>query len=1428
MGLQIEQSRDCIQNNNQKDGNIELAHKTTLAGISFSGGGIRSAIFNLGILQSMANLNILHIFDYISTVSGGGYIGCWLSAWIYRSLEAASNPAFTKKELNRYNLKSLCSKIREDFDLGNNTEDDIQWLNRLIAKPELYKDIRNRKNIKFSDELAEMVKDFELECQYRLIFKKPKKKIDSEKWSKVHINEIKAIKKSRIVKNITAQEDISANKNFQSPNFELLNRLALEEAYPQEVPKYSQRVANIPSEILSKVLMALKTSERSTKDSVKNRVQEKSRHTKNDESESKQINFLRRYSNYLTPLRGFTTDSLTLGVAYAINFSVNLIVLMLILSSILTIPFLVVKCYHWISEFSIQSYIFFITAVLFLIFSLWCAFMAQQKTVEEKWELRLVTGFVVSFLLASASFSIALWRTSFTTYAWWKWSLVTAAVFSIALLLGRCPSGFYILKRKEKQKILEHCKIIGGEFLAALISGLFSGPLFYLAASHMQKWSREMAGLWHVAVWGYIIVLLIFGISTIAYTGVAGRSQAEDLREWTFRLWALVAKYTVAIGALLILGIYGPWVILTAKSPTMKYVGSFLTIGWIITTIGGVLTGKSKWASKEKLRATAKIITVIAPYIFIIGLFLFLSLGLHRLWIKLIIWGKKIGSDRLQFVCDGLERSGYWYQLEKLLDCWWIPLILLIAFSLIALLLSWRAGVNEFSLHAIYGNRLVRAFLGASNLDYSNNSNLSQRDPFTFFNSSDNDVKLGFLSALSNRFISYPGPFPIINTTINLSKNSNLAWQDRKGMSFTFSPLYSGCDLSRSLSETSKQSKTGDNFTYIPSKNYSGKDGVSLGKAMVISGAAASPNMGYYTSLPLAFLMTVFNVRLGWWLGNPIKKNEKLLRSNGPKVGFFYLLKELLAKAGENSRYVYLSDGGHFENLGIYELVKRRCRYIVACDASRDKDLEFNDLGNAIEKCRTDFGIDIMINVNPIRKQNEDNKSIWHCAVGSIRYSAVDANTQDGILFYIKTSLTGDEPLDIMRYASQFPDFPHQSTADQWFDETQFESYRRLGEHIARVAFENAASNDKVIIYDGDSINENNKLASINVERLFYELKKEWYPPIPSLEKAFSLHASGLESIISRLKADDNLRFLDQQLYPSLGKLDKLFPDDEKLKVNFSKSKKECQNERFKKYLPKNEKELRAGFYMCKEMIVFMESVYHDLNLDEYFEHPDNRGWINLFNRWWWSRMFRFTWSVTASTFGARFQTFCEQKMKFKKCKVKVGKDKKGIPKGLQIECSLIKKYLAGEKFFTDYFSNLWEKAENTFGFNYFETELLIDLIKTNLHPCTIYPIFICTEDNPLKDKLTFDFNVGFIIMDSSQTEMYYFRIQNHLRKMGLARESLRVFLSHEFFRQKNISLNLLEPSFEALEVPLKNEKRYFEMLFNTVKNEVEIIHSRR
>jgi len=302
----------------------------------------------------------------------------------------------------------------------------------------------------------------------------------------------------------------------------------------------------------------------------------------------------------------------------------------------------------------------------------------------------------------------------------------------------------------------------------------------------------------------------------------------------------------------------------------------------------------------------------------------------------------------------------------------------------------------------------------------------------------------------------YFGPYPLVNATLNLTRGSELAWQERKASSFLFAPRYCGFDLGRPRANGRDPDLWPS--AYRPTETYAYPDcGVHLGTAMAISGAAASPNRGFHTSASLAFLMTVFDVRLGWWLGNS-RRNKKAGKSS-PELGLMYLVKELLGLTDDRSGFVYVSDGGHFENLGIYELVRRRCRYIIACDAEQDENLKFGGLAGAIRKCRTDFGVEI--NVDLHRLEKVDGLSRAHCVVGTISYPKPEPA---GVLLYIKATLTGDEPSDVSEYRSRQTAFPHQSTGDQWFDESQFESYRRLGLHIADGAFGGAGGAEEFFL----------------------------------------------------------------------------------------------------------------------------------------------------------------------------------------------------------------------------------------------------------------------------------------------------------------------------------------------------------------------------
>ena len=102
--------------------------------------------------------------------------------------------------------------------------------------------------------------------------------------------------------------------------------------------------------------------------------------------------------------------------------------------------------------------------------------------------------------------------------------------------------------------------------------------------------------------------------------------------------------------------------------------------------------------------------------------------------------------------------------------------------------------------------------------------------------------------------------------------------------------------------------------------------GPDLSTVMAISGAAANPNQGAHSSPATAFLMTVFNARLGWWIGNPRGQDWQ---HSDPRSGLAYLIYDLLGRTSTAQDFVCLSDGGHFDNMGLYELIRRRVRLIV-------------------------------------------------------------------------------------------------------------------------------------------------------------------------------------------------------------------------------------------------------------------------------------------------------------------------------------------------------------------------------------------------------------------------------------------------------------------------------------------------------------------
>ncbi len=386
---------------------------------------------------------------------------------------------------------------------------------------------------------------------------------------------------------------------------------------------------------------------------------------------------------------------------------------------------------------------------------------------------------------------------------------------------------------------------------------------------------------------------------------------------------------------------------------------------------------------------------------------------------------------------------------SRLLGWTTVPVVSLLLVSLLAAALAFRyIDVNVFSLQNLYRNRLVRCYLGAARHDER------QQNPYAGFDPAD-DIEVASLAGQR--------PYPLINTALNITQGDDLAWQQRKAASFCFSPLWSGYWLEAADLATARLTErvkggyaTTARYALEPS-GATTSNGVMLGTAMATSGAAVSSQMGFASQGLLAFVLTLFNVRLGRWFPNTAgREPPSHLARHSPRYAGAWYLNELLGRTNEKSAWVYLSDGGHFENLAIYELVRRRCRFIIAVHAGADPKMSFGDLGNCVRKCRVDFGVNIRLDLSEFGVTGAPARPAVSHISGKIDYPGAPGDPPFvGDIVYIKSSLptSGDHPpADIVSFQCEHPLFPHQSTSDQWFTEAQFESYRQLGYWITHRA----------------------------------------------------------------------------------------------------------------------------------------------------------------------------------------------------------------------------------------------------------------------------------------------------------------------------------------------------------------------------------------
>jgi len=921
------------------------------------------------------------------------------------------------------------------------------------------------------------------------------------------------------------------------------------------------------------------------------------------------VRWLRRFSNYLTPQRGlFTADTWVGATTWLRNTLLNQIILsfgllfLMLLPHLLTYPSLVPR-HDWavLATAAATSYLFLV-AVFFVGESLTkIDGSAKENLGQSGVQAFLVIPLLAAGVLSSFVFSISLLGINLVL------SFVLATVLHLTLAAtitfkGGAPLSYLKSHHRtahyDSFKEFWHQKPKCFAHLRAVFAILGLGVIVSFAALFGAVWNvfatLVMAWLWsYVPQHGWELALVVgpplaLGgplITMLVVIGLLGRALSDARREWLSRFAAWIGLYGVTWMVFVGFSLFSYAAIASLGSHIKtKIVG---LLGWAGTTLAGLLAGKGSGtaggtAEKESKFKFTELVAEVAPYVFIAGLLLIISWAADILFTQSRSYSPVVGI--LVFA---------------------VPLVVCVAFA-------WRVDINEFSMHAFYRNRLTRCYLGASNSS-------RQPNPFTGFDEKDGDIAMSELLPIKG----YYGPYPIFCTALNLTRGEDLAWQERKAASFVFSPLYCGYDVGWTAAKRSSRPMRFNGFVETESYAYP-SPGIDINTAAAISGAAASPNMGFHSNPATAFLMTIFNVRLGWWLANPrvlAEDGGKLGRPKGrwfdpypkpsPRFSLFQLLNELLGAADDTSRYVMLSDGGHFENMGVYELVRRRCKYIVICDSEADEQHHLQGIGMAIRKCRIDFGVEINLDLRLLQNPDDAGCSAAHCVVGTITYP--EAPKDPGIVVYLKSSLTGDEPGDVLNYKKEDAPFPHDTTLNQWFTESQFESYRRLGHHAAMATFQPGRSSCLHL----DSLQCND---SKQRREYFENLKSIWCPPTPEMRRNSQNHRALFQALLQEVRTDPKLDSLFDLLF---------YEGSDAVRLDWEKANPESAD---------------YGIRFCSKIIEFMFIIYMQLKLvfPENLAHPFSQGWLEIFRRWANIDVVRDSWLRYGPSYSKAFQIFVE------------------------------------------------------------------------------------------------------------------------------------------------------------------------------------------
>ena len=783
--------------------------------------------------------------------------------------------------------------------------------------------------------------------------------------------------------------------------------------------------------------------------------------------------------------------------------------------------------------------------------SYWCftlrdpdGITARQYTSTERWKaagnfgLRgmIVLGGLGVFLIAAGAVLHSLIEVARLRYAGTAILDLTFIAWQYGRLYGSLPDAMRI-RPKDEQSLLPGNQPKHPAVLQKTLKGIWvlMAAFSIVVAACAAVWQRSSPILLTVSM---LVSALVLVVLAVIFWRVTTPVRAEGLLDQSEKARNILTQYlsaaivvTIAISAFVLIDSAGQTVYaMTFHTSILRmFIAAFTAISsvvpfaqWIVSLVGT----KKNAAPRPSIRVLAAIGAAIVFLPFLLSISAFshaLAYDFRPPADAPKALSQNVATTKdMPPASSSEENSKAAFRSSDLI----VTYLVLVALFCFLVGGGWTGSpwifINRSSLHPLYTARLIRAYLGASNNLRYGSTAPGVSDPVDGDDVAQEDY---WRPVEKEGFWKKGAPLHLVNVTINetVDGSSQTEQRDRKGIGMAIGPAGFSVGIKHHVVVTPGGNPStckiypdagrGDFRVFLPNQQqqkdtFAGQE-LSLGNWTAISGAAVATGLGSLNSLGTSLLTGFFNLRLGFWWDSgtdSVTAGNGLSRTIGKWITRIFpaqssLIDEFMGRFhGTVRRYWYLTDGGHFEDLGAYELIRRRLPLIVIVDAEADPDYAFGELANLILKARLDFNAEITFldredpndlaafnkatdkvsdcfhyvrqeffgTLDQLRRGKwasepiperkaffksvrETGLSLRHVALARVNY--LDDPGASTLLLLIKPTLIGEEPQDISNYHSANPSFPQQTTAQQFFNEAQWESYRRLGQHIAERLF---------------------------------------------------------------------------------------------------------------------------------------------------------------------------------------------------------------------------------------------------------------------------------------------------------------------------------------------------------------------------------------